>query len=216
MSKKSSQANSLKHGVFSEQTLLWGETQEDYDTYRAAIYSEWQPEGPAEENLVESLLNLLWRSRRFARHQQLVDKKKLEQIRVENEVGRWADEMRPLAGEFAEATSKENVEEILSSLETYHRSVIRQKWPLLENEDPSKWGERIAEGLKSWKLERRENADEFLAMNDPIGFALLLKSLDMIDSKIEQTIKRLVQLKAFKQTLRQLEPKQINPPVAKA
>jgi hypothetical protein len=217
MSRKPKPSNALKHGAFSEQTLLWGETQEEYEAFRAAVYAEWQPDGPAEENLVEGMLNLLWRCRRFGRHQQLEDRKKLEQIRLQNELSRYADKMRPLAGEFATATSKEDVEEILSRLEDEKYGIIvRTKWPLGEKDDPSKWGDKIAKGLGSWKVERREDADEFLAMNDPIGFALMLKPMDLIDAKIEQTTKRLVQLKAFKQTLRQLEPKQINPPVAKA
>lgn len=120
--------------------------------------------------------------------------------------------MRVFAGEFALATTKEKIEEILSRLSGYS-VFIRAKWPLGENDDLNKWGEKIAKGLESWKGERREDADEFLAMNDPIVFALLLKPMDLIAAKIEQTIKRLVQFKAFKQNLRQLEPKKINPPV---
>jgi hypothetical protein len=78
---------------------------------------------------------------------------------------------------------------------------------LKESEDPNKWGERIAKGLAAWVVKRHEGADEFLVTSDPVDLIASLKVMQLLDNKIEQITKRLVQLKAAKQTLQQLQPK---------
>jgi hypothetical protein len=87
--------------------------------------------------------------------------------------------------------------------------VILHKWPLGKDEDPKGWGAKIAKGLQDWKFEKREGPKEFLAMSDHDDLHLALVRRERLDAKIEQTIKRLIQLKAAKQAQRQLEP---NPP----
>lgn len=207
MSKKSRRDNALKHGAFSKQTLLWGETQEEYDKLRTAIYVEWYPEGPSEENLVECLLNLLWRALRYRRREQMRDQKSLDAVRQRNEASYLVDELRALAPQFEKAVTKEQVEKIFADLPDSCGKLIRSKWPLKEDEDPNKWGEKIAMGLSAWAVERHEGPDEFLATSDPMDIVVSLKVLQSLDDKIEQITKRLVQLKAAKQTLRRLEPK---------
>lgn len=207
MARKSRRDNALKHGAFSKQTLLWGETQEEYDVFRAAIYSEWYPEGPSEENLVESLCNLLWRARRYRRREQIEDQKKRDAVRQCNEVSRYVDQLRAFAPEFEKATTKEDVEKVFADHPEYYATTIRSKWPLQESEDPNKWGERIAKGLAAWVVERHEGADEFFVTSNPVDMVLSLKVMQVLDDKIENITKRLVQLKAAKQTLRRLEPR---------
>lgn len=207
MTRKSRRDNALKHGAFSKQTLLWGETQEEYDAFRAAIYAEWQPEGPTEDNLVESLFNLLWRALRYRRREQMQDQKNLDAIRRRNEVSHHVDRLRALAPEFEKATNKDDVENVLARLAQSYSNTIRSKWPLKEDEDSNKWGERISKGLAAWDVTRHEGPDEFLATSDPLDIVVSLKVMQVLDDKIEQITKRLVQLKAAKQTLRRLEPK---------
>jgi hypothetical protein len=175
MAGKSRRENALKHGAFSKQTLLWGETQEEYDAFRVAVYAEWQPEGPSEEQLAESLLNLLWRARRYRRREQMQDQKKLDAIRQRNEVSHHVDRLRAFAPEFEKAATKDDVEKVLANLPADYDETIRSRWPLKEDEDPNKWGERNAKALAAWIVERHEDPDEFLVTSDPMDISLLVE-----------------------------------------
>jgi hypothetical protein len=210
MSKKSQKPNALKHGATSGIVLLWGEKQEDFDALRASLYLEWKPDGPTEEYLVQNLLGWLWRSRRIDLYHELKIQQKLSDIRHNNKVSDIAGTLRAHAPDFEKADSKEQVEELLSALPNGYEDVIRHKWPLVEKEDPKKWGAKIAKGMASWIVTRLEGPAEFLALSDPFDIKVALIARDPIDAKIEQTTKRLVQLKAMKQAHQWLEPKLIS------
>jgi hypothetical protein len=94
--------------------------------FRAAIYSEWYPECPSEEDLVEILCNLLWRARRYRRRQQIEDQKKRDAIRQCNEVSHYVDQLRALAPEFEKAANKEDVERIFAICQS---TMARQSAP---------------------------------------------------------------------------------------
>jgi len=209
MSAKAKKPNALKHGATSQEPMLWGEKQEDYDAVREGLDLEWTPNGPTEENLVQTLLDLLWRSRRLSLFEKIKAQQKLESIHRQNEISVHVEKLGALAPDFEAATSKELVEEKLAILSPLYRNTILSKWPLGKDEDPKGGGAKIAKGLQDWKFEKREGPKEFLAMSDHDDLHLALVRRERLDAKIEQTIKRLIQLKAAKQAQRQLEP---NPP----
>lgn len=211
----SGKPNALKHGATSKIVLLWGEKEKDYDTLRAGLYQEWYPDGPTEENLVQQMLYWLWRRQRLDRHEEIAAQEKLRTIRHNNMVCDFIDALRVYAPDFEKANTKEQVEDLLSTLPPDYGNFIRQKWPLAENEDPTKWGTRIAKGMASWNVKRHDGPAEFLALSDPNGLEVTIYRREGIDAKVEQIIKRLVQLKAMKQTQRRLEPKLINGTTAK-
>jgi hypothetical protein len=205
------QRNPLKHGARAKEVMLWGEKYKDYEALRAGLYQEFSPSGSTEEHLVETLLNLLWRRQRLEFREQIVIQQRLDKVRAKNEHSHHVDKLRSFAPEFAKATSVEQVEAVLASLSPIYRNTIRRDWPLKTGDDPQKWGLKIAEGLLAWEPARRhEEADEFIEILDLEEFDMTLDRIERLDTMIDRTIKRLMQLKTMKQMHRQLEPKLID------
>ena len=59
--------NALKHGAFTDVVILPGEDPKELQELRAALHDEWNPEGPTEIDLVESIAMGMWRKRRRKR-----------------------------------------------------------------------------------------------------------------------------------------------------
>ena len=59
--------NALKHGAFTDVVILPGEDPKQLQELRAALHDEWNPEGPTEIDLVESIAMGMWRKRRRKR-----------------------------------------------------------------------------------------------------------------------------------------------------
>jgi hypothetical protein len=55
MSKTYGNKSALKHGAFTEVVILPGEDPNELKELRAALYDEWNPEGPTEIDKVESI-----------------------------------------------------------------------------------------------------------------------------------------------------------------
>jgi hypothetical protein len=65
--KRISSRNALKSGLFAELLLLPDDDVEEFRRLRAELHDEWRPVGPSEKRLVERLLALFWKQRRFCR-----------------------------------------------------------------------------------------------------------------------------------------------------
>ena len=70
MSKTYGNKSALKHGAFTDVVILPGEDPNELKELRAALYDEWNPEGPTEIDKVESIAMGMWRKRRFRRYLQ--------------------------------------------------------------------------------------------------------------------------------------------------
>jgi hypothetical protein len=70
MSQRYGNKSALKHGAFTEVVILPGEDPNELKELRAALYDEWNPEGPTEIDKVESIAMGMWRKRRFQRYLQ--------------------------------------------------------------------------------------------------------------------------------------------------
>lgn len=57
--------NALKHGAFSNVELLPWEDANEYEELRRGLFEEHQPEGPLQEDCVNTVLTNLWRKRRL-------------------------------------------------------------------------------------------------------------------------------------------------------
>ena len=65
LGKQRSSRNAIRHGIFSEATLLKGESRPQFEALRAELWQALRPEGGAEELLVDKLASLSWRYRRL-------------------------------------------------------------------------------------------------------------------------------------------------------
>jgi hypothetical protein len=218
MSNKGKKHNALKHGAHAFQVLLWSEKYEDYEALRAGLDLEYFPSGSSEQYHVQNLVDLLWRRNRLEGHERITTQKRLDAIRIENTRAYNIANLHALAPNFKEASTVEQVDKLLATLSPLYKNTILSRWPVPsgkdlagKDKDPNIWGCKIAEGLSSWIPPiRHVDADEFLAVLDLNEFDSTLARIERLDAMIERTIKRLLQLKAQKQILRQLEPKLIN------
>jgi hypothetical protein len=53
--------NALKHGVYSAMGLLPGENPAEFGDLRKSVFDELAPQGPLEEDIVSTIVRLLWR-----------------------------------------------------------------------------------------------------------------------------------------------------------
>ncbi len=64
LGKQRSSQNAIKHGIFSEVTVLKDESRAKYESLLRELWETLRPEGKLEEILVEKLATILWRHRR--------------------------------------------------------------------------------------------------------------------------------------------------------
>jgi hypothetical protein len=53
--------NSLKHGAFSASEVLPGEDPREFEDLVNAVFAEWDPSGPVEEDAARSIASAIWR-----------------------------------------------------------------------------------------------------------------------------------------------------------
>jgi len=70
--KHRSSQNALKHGLYAKTTVLWYESQEEFDHFLQAFLDHYQPRTQAEAILVEREAASLWRQSRLDRAEGLV------------------------------------------------------------------------------------------------------------------------------------------------
>ena len=64
--------NALKHGLFTNEAVIAGESIDDYNTLRADTLEELSPVGNMETILAERIVSLTWRLKRVERFQSIV------------------------------------------------------------------------------------------------------------------------------------------------
>jgi hypothetical protein len=203
--------SALKHGANATEVMLWSERYEDYDSLHADLRMEFSPCGSTEEHLVQTLLDLRWRRRRLDCYERITKQKRLNEIRQNNKSSRELEEVVPFAPEFKGADSVEKVEAILSRLPPGYREAILSVWPFEVGAEPAIWGSKVGNALAGQGPEtRREGADEFVEIFDLGSFDDDLARMERLDTMIDRTIKRLMQVKTMKQMNSRLQPKLIN------
>jgi hypothetical protein len=123
--------------------------------------------------------------------------------------------LRTRASEFQKAKSAEDVETLLSELDSVVADGMRVTCQL-DNCEPERRGNVIAEALTAstdWDIEQIDRVLLLLKFHADFPVLDRVQKLDRIDTMIDRTIKSLMSIKTMKQMYRQLEPKMI--PTAK-
>jgi hypothetical protein len=209
MSMASKKPNALKHGAHANDVMLWDERYKDYESLRIGLNQEYTPDGATEEYLVQALVDFVWGRRRLDRHGQITLQKRQDKLQEAYDRSLHIDVLRSLAPEFDQATTAEQVEAALARHDPIYKNTILRNYPLQEGDDPSKWGPKIAAGLRAWKPEPRHD-HAFLALFDLDAFDISLARIERLDAMIDRTITRLMRVKTMKQMHDRLEPKLIN------
>lgn len=204
--KNGGRNNALKHGVFAQDLILPGESREDMENLYQSLVEEWKPEGPLEDDAVRTFAKCLWAKRRAERFYQ--------------QEGTWAQEhpdddkldyVDLAARALDRAKTFEDGIEILASLpETYRSSLEKTVPPSLYGTDAQTW----IRNLKSCLLDLIEinelNVQSILAgPKFKAEQAARLREItakkiamdEKLDTMIDKAIKRLAQLKMFKQAI---------------
>ena len=84
MPKKDRSKNALKHGAFSRELILPGESRKEYERLLAELEAEYSPSGPSEIYLVNHLASLLWRERRLQVYRQAMLEQRVRTIESNN------------------------------------------------------------------------------------------------------------------------------------
>jgi hypothetical protein len=197
--KKDRSKNALKHGAFSRELILPGESKKDYERLLAELEAEYSPSGPSEIYLVHHLASLLWRQRRLQVYRRAKLEKRVRTIERNNKSSHWLGVLNSLAPQLAAATTAKEVEAILAS-EHLTPDVITFKIPQPPPDQEATWGPAIAEYFNKMEIpERLHGIDAFECAVDPIEMEREILQENRLHEEIDKTIKRLAQVKAYKQ-----------------
>jgi hypothetical protein len=217
--RRAKKQNALKHGVYSRDIMLPGESFRGYDALAAELDEEWAPEGPTECSLVERLVGLYWRKQRLDRYENAKLKQRVEAIHERNEINRDRQNLKNLAPKFTDAKTVEAVEKILSRLSPFYNEIITDAVPRAESQETTPWGPSIGAYFSDLETkDQLEGPAKFIAILDPDLVEMNMARSDRIDEAIDRTIKRLMQVKTAKQVFPNMrrnekaEPKLINVP----
>jgi hypothetical protein len=199
MRKKDRSKNALKHGVFSRELILPGESRKEYERLLAELEAEYSPSGPSEIYLVNHLASLLWRERRLQVYRQAKLEKRVRTIESKNKTIHWLGALKLLAPEFATATTAKEVEAILAT-KHFTPGVITSAVPQPPPDEEAKWGPAIAEYLNKMEIPKQlHGIDAFECALDPIEMEREIDQANRLHEEIDKTIKRLAQVKGYKQ-----------------
>ena len=203
MRKKDRSKNALKHGAFSRELILPGESKKEYELLLAELEAEYSPSGPSEIYLVNHLASLLWRERRLQVYRQAKLEKRVRTIERKNESYHLMGVLKSLAPQLAAATTAKEVEAILAS-KHFTPGAITSKVPQPRPDQEATWGPAIAAYLNEMEIPKQlHGIDAFThALDyalDPREMERELLQENRLHEEIDRTIKRLAQAKGYKQ-----------------
>jgi hypothetical protein len=203
MTKNDRSKNALKHGAFSRELILPGERRKDYERLLAELEAEYSPSGPSEISLVNHLASLLWRERRLQVYRQAKLERRVRAIENNNEVSYWERVLKSLAPQFATASTAKEVETILAS-KRFPLAEITSRVPQPPPDQEAKWGPAIAAYLNKMEIPKQlHGIDVFMDALDyaynPLEVERELLQENRLHEGIDKTIKRLAQVRGYKQ-----------------
>jgi len=184
MRKKDRSKNALKHGAFSRELILPGESKKEYELLLAELEAEYSPSGPSEIYLVNHLASLLWRERRLQVYRQAKLEKRVRTIERKNESYHLMGVLKSLAPQLAAATTAKEVEAILAS-KHFTPAAITSKIPQPPPDQKAKWGPAIAEHLNKMEIpERLHGIDAFKCAFDPLEMECEIRQANRLHEEL--------------------------------
>jgi len=202
MRKKDRSKNALKHGAFSRELILPGESRKEYERLLSELEAEYSPSGPSETYLVNHLASLLWRERRLQVYRQAMLEQRVRTIESNNAARHRRGALKLLAPQLAAATTAKEVEAILAS-RYFTPAAITSDVPQPPPDQEANWGPAIAEHLNKMEVAKQlHGIDAFMhALDyalDPREMERELLQENRLHEEIDKTIKRLAQVKGYK------------------
>jgi hypothetical protein len=128
-----SSRNALTHGLYSTTIVLQGEPREKYRELLDAYIHQFQPEGPAELDLVEEMVAAKWRQRRlWAIETDLLEDEMMVQKKKLDSDGETYDEITPLSFAYRDLAASSALPFLTRHESRLERAYFRALKTLLE------------------------------------------------------------------------------------
>jgi hypothetical protein len=197
--------NASKHGGFSQDLVLPDEKSEDFEQLHQSLIDEWSPTGALEEDTVLTLAQGIWLKRRVERfyHREAVW---AQEHADEEEL----DYVAKVAAMLGHAKGVEEVTGLIAVLPDLYRKWIEQECPRSKIDDAQSWIQCVKSKILEIMRVRQSNMIEqehsraFKGKKAALLRDLTAKKISLderLDGRIDKAIKRLAQLKTFKQVI---------------
>jgi len=197
--------NAFKHGAFSQDLILPDETSSDFEQLLQSLIEEWAPTGALEQDTVLSIAQGIWLKRRVERfyHREATS----AQEHAGEEELNYTDTVARLLGDVQSA---EEATEIIGNLPKRFREEIEIKIPRAIFTNDRSWIQKVKSLLPKlivgyeMAIIAEQRTLKFKANKAALLRDLTAKKIavdERLDSRIDKAIKRLAQLKAFKQVI---------------
>jgi hypothetical protein len=128
-----SSRNALTHGLYSATIVLNGEPREKYQALLDAYIGQFQPDGPAELDLVEEMVAAKWRQRRlWAIETDLLEDEMMVQRKKLDADGETYDEVTPLSFAYRDLSASSALPSLTRHESRLERAYFRALKTLLE------------------------------------------------------------------------------------
>lgn len=188
--------NALKHGAFSTNSALPGESPREFQKLHAALINEWQPSGATEDDAVYSLAYLMWRKRRG---QKFIEARQNADGAFDARDPAYEGVLNlvifTMLIDFKPELPLDQCELALTDDQSQH---LKERFPRANYRSRSEWVDAIKVEIRTVLM---PTALPERDPDDGVNFDVTLR--ERLDSMIIRQVKNLIQVKAMKQMLRQ-------------
>ena len=203
--KPGAQNNAITHGAYAENLILPGESIREFKLLHRALIDEWKPTGALEEDTVLTLAQCIWLKRRVDRFYQ--------------REASWAQK-HPAEEEISDAGRRakllENVRtlqdlnEVTADVPDLYKMWMDAAIPRSQFKDEESWIDAIKSKILDMLVAHRLvvilhiESQQFKAFKAGEVRELTSKKIaldERLDGRIDKALKRLAQLKTFKQMI---------------
>src|SRR5262249_23440956 len=198
--------NALKHGAFAKDLLILDENPKEFDELHKSCINELKPSGRLEEEVVFAIANYMWRKRRVERL--FIDESNWLQEHPNGEHLRQAARVIQF---IKKGMPCSEASKLCLFLPKDIRDEVQTEVTPPSTDFDDQWISQLKESIRSWILigvsaaiDDRNNDSRFIGetaakIRELTGKQTALE--DRLDMMIDKALKRLANLKAFKEVM---------------
>ena len=199
------QNNAITHGAYAENLILPGESIREFKLLHRALIDEWKPTGALEEDTVLTLAQCIWLKRRVDRFYQREASWAQQHPAEEeiNDVGRRAKLLEKVQ-------TLQDLNEVIADLPDIYKRWMDAAIPRSQFKDEKSWIDGVKSKILDMLVQHRLvvilhiESQQFKAFKAGEVRELTAKKITLderLAARIDKALKRLAQLKTFKQVL---------------
>jgi hypothetical protein len=203
--KPGAKNNAITHGAYAENLILPGESIREFKLLHRGLIDEWKPLGALEEDTVLTLAQCIWLKRRVDRfyHREASWAQQHPAEEEISDVGRRAKLLENVR-------TLQDLNEVIADVPDLYKRWMDAAIPRSEFKDEKSWIDAIKSKILDMLVAQRLvvilqlESQEFKAVKAGEVRELTSKKIaldERLDARIDKALKRLAQLKTFKQAL---------------